>query len=186
MTTPPGESQLRERLRSIVDNEGVTTVEPACLSEQSLTDTTFKGGVASHLPPRSLSSAPASAQSKGWLLLLVGCILGLILAGVVFVVCRPAPPKVGVVGVARKSVPLEINDELDGSLDYELDSELDGELDDELDDESGTTPPRIARAVAPPPSVPRPKPRRAARATADGGEPTDPMFQPLRGRHPDE
>ena len=81
-----GEAELAQRLKSIVETEGSTTVQPDCLADgpAPLLESSFRGShLARPCAPPKLSPAP-----KGWWFLLIGLIVGLVIAAVVFLLCR--------------------------------------------------------------------------------------------------
>lgn len=166
------EAQLRDRLKSIVETEGSAIVEPACLSDESVPvlDSAFRGACdpSRIVTPPILApeSAPKRAMPKGWVLILAGVAVGLILATVCFLTCRRRP----VEDTSKRSGRRQ------GGRPSARRAEE--ESDDELDDEDDEPLPTIAKAK-PSAEAHRPSPKRATRARTETEEGEDPMFQPL-------
>lgn len=181
------EEQLRERLKAIVDKEGSTLVEPSCLSGECAalpplpsaaaapaalfdapTPPVYRGVSACDYPLVARTPpAPASAP-KGWVLLLAGAVVGLILAAVCYLVCkRPSAPT----GTRRSG-----RRQAKGVVDRDGDSETSDVSDDEEEDDGEI--PTIVKSD-PPADARRPVAKRAARGVAKRRDDDDPMFQPL-------
>lgn len=166
------EAQLRDRLKSIVETEGSTVVEPACLSDESLPvlESAFRGACdpSRIVRPPTLDpeSAPKWVAPKGWMFILAGIAVGVILAIVCFLTCRKRP--------------VEDANKRSGRREGGRPSarRVEEDSDDELEDEDDEPLPAIAKAK-PSAEAHRPSPKRATRARTETEEDEDPMFQPL-------
>ena len=152
------ETQLRDRLKSIVEQEGSAVVEPSCLSDDScapVLESAFRSACESK---QDFQKAAPTRAPKGWMLIAAGVAVGLILAVVVFLTCRKRPSedkRSGRRQARRQSV----------------------EEEEEQEEEEDTLP--VIAKNKPTPEVRRPSPRRAARSKTETDEEEDPMFQPL-------
>ena len=159
------ETQLRDRLKSIVEQEGSAVVEPSCLSDDSCAPVLENAFRSACEPVKIMSkqdfqkAAPTRAP-KGWMLIAAGVAIGLILAVVVFLTCRKRPS----------------TDKRSGRRQARRQSVEEDELEEEEEEEDAL--PVIAKNK-PTPEVRRPAPRRAARSKTETDEEEDPMFQPL-------
>ena len=145
--------ELRTRLKHIIDTEGLTTVEPSYLCKASET--------AIELNKQSVNPLlPDKQNKKVWVFLIVGGVIGIIVASIMFAICRwfASPQTHPSARVSRKATVLEDVEEDD---------------DEDEDDDEIPSPPQIA-IVEPPKTIQRPEVKRAARSSTD-----DPLFQPL-------
>lgn len=173
--------QFQERLHTVIETEGATVVEPASLSIP-MSEDTFRGSTpimaAPMLTPivtkEALPSSNQQRQPKGWLLLLAGAIVGLVLATLIYLCCR-GKPEGGQARSGRRHATRSVASEEYSDDDEEEDTEA---------AEEAERPPVIV-ATKPTTAARRPAAKRAARATTTGrgGEAErgndDPMFQPL-------
>ena len=157
------EAQLRDRLKSIVEQEGSAVVEPSCLSDECapVLESAFRSACE---PVKILSKQPFQEAAptrapKGWVLIAAGIAVGLILAVVFFLTCRKRPS----------------DEKRSGRRQARRQSAKEDEPEEEEEEDDL---PVIAK-TKPNPEVRRPSPRRAARSKTETDEEEDPMFQPL-------
>ena len=170
------EEQLRSRLKSILDVEGATVVEPPCLADMDTGPRPSERSVATQY----IACAPLhdtvqpSSQPRGWLLLIVGAIVGIAVMGVIFIIFRKDKT------LDKPTTRGKRNHRQ--AYDDVYDDVYDGSDEDYDDRDLPLSPPKIVKKhpngqIR---SAERPTPKRAAARATALPQSDDPMFQLLQ------